>query len=36
MPMDHFIVSTHGDRRYLCIEAFDYSIKAWYVIKELT
>ncbi len=36
--MDQFIVSTHGtdqSRRYLCVEAEDMPLKAWYVVKEL-
>lgn len=34
--MDQFIVSTHGDVRYLCIEDLGWPCKAWLVIKRLS
>jgi len=35
--MDQFIVHLESSgRRYLCLEAEDCLLKAWYVVKELT
>ena len=33
--MAQFIVSTHGGVRYLCVEVYDYPLRAWEVVRVL-